>query len=119
MIKKLMKSIREYKKATILVPVFVAGEVILEVIIPLLMANLIDDGVYHGEMNEVYKIALELVFCSAISLVCGILAGIYASKAAAGFAKNLRGDLYNKIQSFSGRSDYGKQKNRNGHSCAC
>ncbi len=101
MIKKLMKSIREYKKATILVPVFVAGEVILEVIIPLLMANLIDDGVYHGEMNQVYKIALELVFCSVISLICGILAGVYASKAAAGFAKNLREDLYSKIQSFS------------------
>ena len=101
MIKKLMKSIREYKKSTILVPVFVAGEVVLEVIIPLLMAKLIDDGVYNGEMNEVFKIALELVFCSIISLICGILAGVYASKAASGFAKNLREDLYTKIQSFS------------------
>ena len=101
MIRKLMKSIREYKKSTILVPVFVTGEVILEVIIPLLMAKLIDDGVYHGEMNEVYKIAIELVFCALISLAFGILAGIVASKAASGFAKNLREDLYNKIQSFS------------------
>ena len=61
MIKKLMKSIGEYKKDTILTPVFVSLEVVLEVIIPLLMAKLIDEGIYDGEMSIVYKIGLELI----------------------------------------------------------
>ena len=101
MIKKLIQSIREYKKVTILAPLFVTIEVVLEVIIPLLMANLIDDGVYNGDMNMVYKIGLELVFCAILSLIFGMLSGISASKASAGFAKNLREDLYNKVQEFS------------------
>ena len=101
MIKKLTKSIREYKKDAILTPIFVAVEVILEVIIPLLMANLIDDGVYNGDMNIVYKIGIELVFCAILSLIFGMFSGISAAKASAGFAKNLREDLYNKVQDFS------------------
>ena len=101
MIKKLTKSIREYKKDAILTPIFVAVEVILEVVIPLLMANLIDDGVYNGDMNMVYKIGIELVFCAILSLVFGMFSGISAAKASAGFAKNLREDLYNKVQGFS------------------
>lgn len=101
MIKKLTKSIREYKKDAILTPIFVAVEVILEVIIPLLMANLIDDGVYNGDMNMVYKIGIELIFCAILSLVFGMFSGISAAKASAGFAKNLREDLYNKVQDFS------------------
>lgn len=101
MVKKLMKSIREYKKETILTPIFVTLEVILEVLIPLIMANLIDKGVYGGDMNMVYKIALELIICTILSLLFGMLSGIYVSKAGAGFAKNLRQDLYFKVQDFS------------------
>lgn len=101
MIKKLMKSIGQYKKETILTPIFVSLEVILEVIIPLLMANLIDDGVYGGEMNMVYKIGIQLVICAALSLLFGMLSGMYASKASAGFARNLRKNLYFKVQDFS------------------
>ena len=101
MIKKLMKSIREYKKDSILTPICVAIEVILETIIPLLMANLIDDGVYGGEMNLVYKIGLELILCAVLSLVFGVLSGNFAAKASSGFAKNLRKDLYYKVQDFS------------------
>lgn len=101
MVKKLMKSIREYKKETILTPIFVTLEVILEVLIPLIMANLIDKGVYGGDMNIVYKIALELIICTILSLLFGMLSGIYVSKAGAGFAKNLRQDLYFKVQDFS------------------
>ena len=101
MIKKLMKSIGQYKKETILTPIFVSLEVILEVIIPLLMANLIDDGVYGGEMNMVYKIGIQLVICAALSLLFGMLSGMYASKASAGFARNLRQNLYFKVQDFS------------------
>lgn len=101
MIKKLMKSIREYKKDSILAPIFVSCEVVLEVLIPLLMANLIDDGIYGGEMKMVYKIGLELVLCAILSLIFGILSGISSAKASAGFAKNLRKDLYYKVQNFS------------------
>ena len=101
MIKKLMKSIREYKKDSILTPICVAVEVVLETIIPLLMANLIDDGVYGGEMNLVYKIGLELILCAVLSLIFGVLSGNFAAKASSGFAKNLRKDLYYKVQDFS------------------
>lgn len=101
MIKKLMKSIREYKKATILTPIFVALEVVLEVAIPLIMANLIDDGIYGGEMSVVYKIGLELILCAILSLIFGALSGKYAAKASSGFAKNLRKDLYYKVQEYS------------------
>ena len=101
MIKKLMKSIGEYKKDTILTPVFVSLEVVLEVILPLLMAKLIDEGIYDGEMNIVYKIGLELILCAIFSLLFGMLSGIFASKASSGFAKNLRKNLYYKVQDFS------------------
>lgn len=101
MIKKLAKSIREYKLSSILTPIFVAGEVILEVLIPLLMADLVDKGVYGGEMNTVYKIGLELVLCAILSLIFGVLSGVCGAKASSGFARNLRKDLYYKIQDFS------------------
>lgn len=101
MIKKLMKSIREYKKDTILTPIFVSLEVILEVLIPLLMAELIDSGVYDGEMNMVFKIGVELVVCAMLSLLFGTLSGGFSAKAGAGFATNLRKDLYFKVQDYS------------------
>lgn len=101
MIKKLAKSIREYKKESILTPIFVSLEVVMEVIIPLLMANLIDKGMYDGNMNEVLKIGLELVGAAMLSLIFGVLSGSVAAKASAGFAKNLRKDLYYNVQDFS------------------
>lgn len=101
MIKKLAKSIREYKRESILTPIFVSLEVVMEVIIPLLMANLIDKGMYAGDMNEVLKIGLELVGAAMLSLIFGVLSGSVAAKASAGFAKNLRKDLYYKVQDFS------------------
>ena len=100
MIKKLAKSIREYKKESILTPIFVSLEVVMEVIIPLLMANLIDKGMYDGNMNEVLKIGLELVGAAMLSLIFGVLSGSVAAKASAGFAKNLRKDLYYKVHDF-------------------
>lgn len=101
MVKKLIKSVREYKKSAILTPIFVTMEVILEVIIPLLMAHLIDEGVYNGNMDLVMKIGIILVFCAFFSLLFGALSGMFAAKASAGFAKNLRKDLYFKVQEFS------------------
>ena len=97
MLKKLSKSVREYKWAAFITPVFVTLEVIMEVVIPLLMANLIDDGVYMGEMNAALKIGVELIIAAVLSLIFGCLSGITASKASAGFAKNLRKDLYYKV----------------------
>ena len=101
MIKKLWNSVREYKKETFLAPFFVSLEVILEVLIPLLMAQLIDDGIYAGEMNLVGKIGMELIICAIFSLLFGMLSGMFSAKASAGFAKNLREDLYFKVQNFS------------------
>ena len=101
MLKTLGKSVREYKKPALLTPFLVTLEVIMEVVIPLLMANLIDKGIYAGQMNEILKIGVMLVVASLLSLAFGILSGITASKASAGFAKNLRKDLYYKIQDFS------------------
>ena len=101
MVKKLLKSVREYKTSSILTPIFVILEVILEIAIPLLMAQLIDDGIYKGEMNVVYKVGIELILCALLSLIFGALSGIFAAKASAGFAKNLREDLYFKVQDFS------------------
>ena len=101
MIKTLGKSVREYKRPALVTPMLVTLEVIMEVIIPLLMAELIDRGIYAGEMNEILKIGVALVIASILSLVFGVLSGITASKASAGFAKNLRKDLYYKVQKFS------------------
>ena len=101
MLKTLGQSVREYKKPALLTPLLVTLEVIMEVVIPLLMANLIDKGIYAGQMNEILKIGVMLVVASLLSLAFGILSGITASKASAGFAKNLRKDLYYKIQDFS------------------
>ena len=101
MFKVLGKSVREYKRSAIVTPLLVTLEVIMEVLIPLLMADLIDKGIYLGEMNVIFKIGLELVMASILSLVFGVLSGTTATKASAGFAKNLRQDLYYKVQDFS------------------
>ncbi len=100
-IKKILKSVREYKRPAIITPILVSFEVVLEVIIPLLMAKLIDEGIYLGEMNAIFKIGLELVIASILALLFGCGSGIFASKASAGFAKNLRKDLYYKVQEYS------------------
>ena len=86
MIKQLSKSIRQYKKDAILSPVFVTGEVILEVLVPTVMALLIDNGINKGDMNYIIKVGIILVICCMASLFCGIMSGKYAAKASAGFA---------------------------------
>lgn len=101
MLKTLGKSVREYKKPAFVTPLLVTLEVIMEVVIPLLMAELIDKGIYAGQMSEVLKFGVILIISSILSLAFGVLSGITASKASAGFAKNLRKDLYYKIQDFS------------------
>ncbi len=100
-IKTLMGSVREYKTKAILAPLSVSGEVLLEVLIPLVMANLIDKGIDAGDMNQVLKYAGILLVLAVISLICGALAGRFAASAAAGFAANLRKDMYYKVQEYS------------------
>lgn len=101
MVRKLLKSVREYKKHSILAPIFVIFEVIMEVVIPLLMANLIDFGIDDGNLEYIVKMGVVLVVFALISLIFGILSGRSAAIASAGFAKNLRKDMYYKVQNFS------------------
>ncbi|MGI1659471.1 MAG: ABC transporter ATP-binding protein [Desulfitobacterium sp.] len=101
MIKRLARSIRQYKKATLLIPLFVTLEVIVEVIIPILMANLIDYGIDAGDMNYVLKMGVALFIAALISLLFGILAGRTSAVASAGFAQNLRRDMFYNVQHFS------------------
>lgn len=101
MVRKLLRSVREYKKHSILAPVFVIFEVIMEVVIPLLMANLIDFGIDDGNLEYIVKMGVVLVVFALISLIFGILSGRSAAIASAGFAKNLRKDMYYKVQNFS------------------
>lgn len=101
MIKRLAACIRQYKKDTILSPVFVAVEVVMEIIIPLLMASLIDQGINQGNRGVILKIGLILILVTAFSLTSGALAGVFAARASAGFAANLRHDIYYRVQEYS------------------
>lgn len=101
MVKKLAKHIREYKKYAILTPILVLGEVILEILIPLIMAELIDQGIDGGSMPEIIKYGIALLISAAVALALGVGAGKTSAVAAAGFAKNLRGDMYDHVQEFS------------------
>lgn len=101
MIKKLMKSIRQYKKDSILAPVFVGLEVMIEVIIPFIMASLIDHGIDAGNMSYTLKIGTLLGISALVSLVFGVFSGKYAAIASAGYASNLRKDMFYKVQDFS------------------
>jgi len=101
MIKRFAACVREFKKPTILAPVFVSLEVVIDVIIPLLIASLIDSGITAGSMEMILKYGAELVVCCAISLVCGALSGKNAAYASAGFAHNVRKDMYENVQRFS------------------
>lgn len=101
MVKKLMRSIREYKKASLLAPIYVACEVILEVLIPYLMAGIIDIGIAESDMNYIYTMGTVLIVAAMASLFCGFMSGRYAAIASAGFAKNLREDQFRCVQKFS------------------
>ena len=99
--RKLFKSIREYKKETILAPLFVVLEVLMEVLIPLQMAEIIDVGIQEGNLPYILQMGLILVVMAMLALLFGALAGKYAARAGAGYAKNLRHDIFYKIQQFS------------------
>ena len=101
MIKKLSVYVGEFKKEALLSPICIAIEVIMEVILPVLMAAVIDNGVNVGDMNYVVKMGLLMIVVAFISLAGGALCGKYAAVASSGFARNLRKALFEKIQEFS------------------
>jgi len=99
--KKLLRSVREYKKQSFLTPVLVAAEVFVEVLIPLLMAKIIDVGIMNGDMAYIIKLGALLVLLAVVALFFGAKAGQLAAGASSGYAKNLRHDIFYKIQDFS------------------
>ncbi len=101
MIKRLVKSVREFKKDALLTPFFVVLEVVMEVIIPLVMALLIDKGIDGQDMAAIWKYGIILVACAMLALVFGAAAGTFAARASTGFARNLRHDMYYNVQNFS------------------
>ena len=101
MFKTIARCLREYKKPTILTIIFITGEVIIEAIIPYLTAELVNNVKQSVDMSYILKIGLILFVMTVISLACGGVAGMTSAKAAAGFSKNVRHDMYERIQSFS------------------
>lgn len=99
--KKLLRLVREYKKQSFLTPVLVAAEVFVEVLIPLLMAKIIDVGIMNGDMAYIIKLGALLVLLAVTALFFGAKAGQLAAVASSGYAKNLRHDIFYKIQDFS------------------
>ena len=101
MIRRLSRCIREYKWAALLSPLCMVGEVAMEVLIPLVMADLYDYGIKLQDMQVVAAKSGILVLCALASLAFGVLSAAFASKAGTGFAKNLRHDMYHQVQDFS------------------
>ena len=101
MILKIARSIREYWWATVLSPLCMVGEVFMEVLIPRVMAGLYDYGVAMQNMSVVVSRSVQLVVCALMSLAFGVLSAIFASRAGTGFAKNLRHDMFYRVQKFS------------------
>lgn len=101
MIKKLAKYLDGYRKDTIITPVFMILEVLFEMLIPLLMGSIIDDGVKKGDMNHIYMVGTVMVVAAGLGLFTGLMGGKYGARASAGFAKNLREAMYKNIQTFS------------------
>ena len=99
--KKLLQSVREYKKQSIIAPLLVTLEVLMEVLIPLEMAKIIDIGIAGGNLGYIVQRGLILVIMAMMSLFFGVQAGNFAAIAGAGYAKNLRHDIYYKVQDFS------------------
>ncbi len=101
MIKTLAKQIKEYKKDSILSPVYVAAEVILELLLPFIMASMIDDGVEVGNMKHIVITGIIMLVVAMLSLFCGAMCGKHAAIASTGFAKNVRKSMFDNIQTFS------------------
>ncbi len=101
MIRKLARSIRQYKRDTILTPLSMTLEVIMEVLLPIIMADLIDNGISAGNSAVIWRDGLLLAGVSILSLLSGLLGGVFGARASSGFARNLRHDMYYRLQDYS------------------
>ena len=101
MIKTLARQIKEYKRASLVTPIFMILEVAMEMVIPLLMASIIDDGVQAGDMKHIFAIGCYMILAAIVGLFAGVMGGKYGAKASTGFARNLREAMYENIQTFS------------------
>ena len=101
MIKKLASYIGQYKRPSILTPTCMIGEVLMETLIPYIMASLIDLGVQKGDTGAILRYGALMLLCAFISLLFGIGGGLFGARASAGFAANLRKGIYDNIQTFS------------------
>ena len=101
MIKKLCSCLKEFKKDTIITPIFMALEVVMEILIPFLLSSLIDNGISKGDLGYIYKVGALMLVAACFSLTFGILGGKYGATASTGFARNLRKEMYYNIQNFS------------------
>lgn len=101
MIRRILKEVKEYKAASIATPLFMLLEVLMETLIPFLMASIIDEGVNAGNMEHIYRVGVWMVAAAAVGLFAGMAGGRYGAKASAGFARNLRNSMFHQIQTFS------------------
>ena len=101
MLKTLGKQIKEFKADSIKTPIYMVLEVLMETMIPFLMASIIDDGVNKGNMPHIYKVGAFMLVLAAVGLFAGIMGGVYGARASAGFARNLRQAMYENIQTFA------------------
>ena len=99
--KRLLVFMKGYKKEAILGPLFKLLEASFELIVPLVMASIIDDGVEKGNMTHIYQVGIVMFIAAALGLIAGLLGGRFGAKASTGFAKNLRERIFNHIQTFS------------------
>ena len=101
MIKTLAAQIKEFKKESVLTPIFMVLEVVFETLIPLMMASIIDDGVEAGDMRHIYLVGACMIASALGGLFCGIMGGKFGARASTGFARNLRQAMFDNIQTFS------------------
>ena len=101
MIKRLLQEVKQYKKSSILAPLFMVGEVTMELMLPFLMSFIIDKGIDQGNMAEILKYGGLMLGCAFVSLFCGVMSGYHAAYASSGFVRNLREAMFKNIQKFS------------------
>ncbi len=101
MLRVLLKEVKEFKRASIVTPLFMILEVLMEMVIPFLMASIIDDGVNAGDIRHIYRVGGLMIAAALVGLFAGMAGGRYGAKASAGFARNLREAMFNRIQTFS------------------
>ena len=101
MLRTILKEVKEFKRASIATPIYMILEVLMEMIIPFLMASIIDQGVNAGNIHHIYKVGSLMIVAALLGLLAGMAGGRYGAKASVGLARNLREAMFNNIQTFS------------------